>query len=159
MFPITRLQNYSSFLCSFQLSVLLHQLLQTEARKLYRNLGLFTVSFAMIDGAFAIFGMLHLLPGPKSLFAFGFIERQLRYGKFLPARCEKLRDVVNRIVTASRVSRSPRLAGSAPVRTALIFILVSVVSLLLRFVWRGHSCPRMYPRRLPLPPRPSQFFN
>src|SRR5678815_3563110 len=41
----------------FQLGILLHQLLQTEARELYRNLGIFTFSFALVHRAFAIFAV------------------------------------------------------------------------------------------------------
>ena len=36
-------------LCLLQLGVLFYQLLQTEARELYRNLGIFTLSFALVD--------------------------------------------------------------------------------------------------------------
>src|SRR3981189_2947271 len=41
----------------FQLGVLLHQLFQTEALKLYRNLGIATLAFAAVDNSFAIFRM------------------------------------------------------------------------------------------------------
>ena len=69
---------------SFQLGVLLYQLLQAEARKLYRNLGFFAFSFALIDGAFAIFWMANLLAGAKSALAGGLFHRRFREGNFLP---------------------------------------------------------------------------
>src|SRR5258706_15966590 len=72
----------------FQLGVLLHQLLQTEARELYRNLGIFPISFALIDRSFAIFRVLDLLSGTKSALAGRLFDRQFRDVKFLSARGE-----------------------------------------------------------------------
>src|SRR5438445_1941414 len=86
-----------------QLGVLLYQLLQTEARELYRNLGLFTFSFALIDQAFAIFGMAHLLSRTESSIASGLLQRHLGNVEFLAARGKELGNVINRVVTPSRV--------------------------------------------------------
>jgi hypothetical protein len=60
-----------------QLRVLFHQLLQAEARELYRNLGLFAVAFALIDRALSIFRMLDFLSRAKSAAAFWCLNRQL----------------------------------------------------------------------------------
>src|SRR5487761_477338 len=65
----TRCIGHSSFRSNnskssaLKLRIFFHQLLQTEARKLYSNLGLFTVSFALVNGSLAIFGVLHFLSG------------------------------------------------------------------------------------------------
>src|SRR5256885_12913865 len=58
----------------FQLRVLLYQLLQAEARELYRNLGIFTVSFTLVDGPFAILWVTYLLPRSETFFTFGFFH-------------------------------------------------------------------------------------
>ena len=71
-------------LSSLQLGVLLHQLLQAEARKLYRNLGFFAFSFALIDGAFAIFRMADLLAGAESALAGGLFDGSFGTVNFLP---------------------------------------------------------------------------
>src|SRR5277367_4485681 len=142
-------------LCPFQLGILLHQLLQTEARELYRNLGLFTVSFSLVDRPFAIFGMPHLLSGPESFLAFGLFDQRFQDVEFLSPRGKKLGNVVDGIVAASGIRWSPLRIASRPVGAALIFVLVGVMSLLLRLLGRGHSCPR----GLPLSPRSSQFFH
>ena len=44
-----------------QLRVLLDQLLQSEPRELYRNLGVFPISFSLVDRALAIFRMANAL--------------------------------------------------------------------------------------------------
>ena len=109
----------------------------------------------MVYRPLAIFGMPDLLSWPESLLALWLLHQRFRNAEFLPSRCEKLRNIVNGIVAASRVSRSPRLAGRSPVRAALILILIRVMGLLLRLMWRGHSCLR----RLPLAPRSPQFLH
>src|SRR5271166_3657440 len=144
-------------LCPFQLGILLDQLLQTEARELYRNLGLFTFSFSMINRAFAIFGMAHLLPWLETLLAPGLLHQRFRDAEFLSPRGEKLGNVVDRIVTASGIGggRSPRLVAGGPVGAALILVLVGIMRWFGWFVGRGHSCPG----RLPFPPRSPQFVH
>src|SRR5260370_30875997 len=84
--------------CSFQLRVLLHQLFQTEARELYRNLGAFPVAFALIDHAFTVLGMPHPLAGAESGLA-GAPRLRLgcysRHRALLAPRSEAFRDVLN----------------------------------------------------------------
>src|SRR5262249_48022663 len=83
---------FSRFL---QLGVLLHQLLQTKSRELYRNLGLFPISFALVDGSLAVFGMANLLARPKALLAGRRLNRHLGQGKFLSPRGEELGDILD----------------------------------------------------------------
>src|SRR5437899_6430787 len=92
-YPITKLPNQA--LRFLQLRILLHQLLQSEARELYRNLGLLAFSFALIDRSFAIFWMPHFLPGTKSSPAFWLLNRQLGNGELLPARGKELGNVID----------------------------------------------------------------
>src|SRR5450755_613320 len=82
----------------FQLRVLLYQLLQTEARELYRNLSVFPISFALIHSSFAIFGMFDLLPGAESPLSYGLVSHQFRNAKFLAAGRKKIGNVVDGIV-------------------------------------------------------------
>src|ERR1700679_748600 len=70
---------------ALQLRILLHQLLQAEARKLYSNLGFFAFSFSLVDRSFAIFGMANLLAGPESAPSGGLFDRGFRQGKLLSA--------------------------------------------------------------------------
>src|SRR5450631_2609709 len=63
-YPITKLPN--SLLCLLELRVALHQFLQTEARELYRNLGVFPIPFALIDRSFSVFRMLDFLARTES---------------------------------------------------------------------------------------------
>src|ERR1039458_5578505 len=98
---ITQLPDYKitkSFSSALQLRVLLHQLLQAEARKLYSNLGFFAFSFPLIDRAFAIFGMANFLAGAESALAGGLFERRFRHGEFLAAAGEELGYVFDGIV-------------------------------------------------------------
>src|SRR3954452_6919664 len=99
---ITKLPNYkitkslSGFL---QLGILLHQLLQPEAWKLYRNLRFFAFSFALVDGSLAVFGMADALSGTKSALAFEFFDRSgFGNAEFFASAGEKFRDVFNRVV-------------------------------------------------------------
>src|ERR1700719_4922991 len=54
---------------ALELGILFHQLLQAEAWKLYRNLGFFAFSFALVDRPFAIFRMPYPLPRTKAALA------------------------------------------------------------------------------------------
>src|SRR5580658_7910677 len=81
--PWTR--SFSTRSGFFQLGIPLHQLLQTEARELYRNLGVFPIAFALIDRPFPIFRMLHLLPRTESPSAFRLLRRHFRNIELLPA--------------------------------------------------------------------------
>src|ERR1700693_4523044 len=99
--PRTRSLPHSRFL---QLRVLLHQLLQTEARELYRNLRVFPIPLALIDRPFAVFRVLDLLSRTKSALAGRLFDRQLWELEFLPTRGKELGDVVDRIVAPHRSS-------------------------------------------------------
>src|SRR5437763_780637 len=85
----------------FQLGVLLDQLLQSKARKLYRNLRLFAFSLAMVDRSFSIFRMPHLLPRSKTATSFGLFDRHFCHAEFLSARGEEFGNVVDGVVFGS----------------------------------------------------------
>src|ERR1700680_1532390 len=73
-----------------QLGILLHQLLQAEARKLYSNLGFFALSFALIDGSFSVFGMADFLAGRKAALASGHFYGRFRDGELFATRGAEL---------------------------------------------------------------------
>src|SRR6266852_8487637 len=140
-----------SALDSLQLRILLHQLLQTEARELYRNLGIFTFSFALVDGAFAIFRMANFLSRAEALSAFGLFDRQFGDAELLASRGEKVGNVLNRVVGLAGVRRrrSALFLLAAPDRT-LVFVFVRVVGGFL-LVWSRATRPRVpEPGRLAL---------
>src|SRR5204862_2060915 len=85
-------------LCLFQLRVFFHQLLQAEARKLYRKLGLLPLALAPEHRALAILGMANPLPRPEAFLACGFGNVDFRPSEFLSSRSEKFRDVFNGVV-------------------------------------------------------------
>jgi hypothetical protein len=87
---------------SLQLGILLHQLLQAEARELYRNLGFFAFSFAQVDRAFAIFRVTDFLAGAESALAGRLFDGRFRNGKLLAAAGEELGDVLDGVVGAGR---------------------------------------------------------
>src|SRR5581483_173835 len=115
---------------SFQLRVLLHQLLQTETRELYRNLGIFPISFALIDRAFAIFWVANLLAGPEAFLAGGRLNRNLGQRELLPPRGKKLGNVVDRVVGLAGVALRLAMPGARGPGRALIFVFVGVVRVL-----------------------------
>lgn len=88
---------------SLQMGELLHKLFNAEPRKLYRNLRVFPVTFAFENDTLTIFRVSNALAAAKACFAGRLGHRDLRSWKLLSARCEKLRDVVDR--TASRAPR------------------------------------------------------
>src|SRR4029077_6582114 len=92
-------------LYSLQLRILLHQLLQTDARELYRNLGIFTFSFALADGAFTIFRMGNFFSRAEAPSAFGLFDRQFGDAELLASRGEKVGNVLNRVVGLAGVRR------------------------------------------------------
>src|SRR3954452_1450865 len=99
---ITKLPNYkitkslSGFL---QLGVLLHQLLQPEAWKLYRNLGFFAFSFPLVDGSLAVFGMADALSGTESALAFWLFDRSgFGNAELCASAGEEFGDVLDRVV-------------------------------------------------------------
>src|SRR5882757_6123047 len=113
----------------FQLGILLHQLFQTEALKLYRNLGIATLALATVDDSFAIFRMANVLAGLK-----GRPRYRLRFGRLgnaelLSARREKLRNVANGIVNGAGIAAlllSAVARGFGGIR-ALVFIFIRIV--------------------------------
>src|SRR5258706_103569 len=88
----------------FQLGVLLHQLFQTEALKLYRNLGVATLAFATVHNSFAIFRMANVLARLKGGPHRRLWLRHLGNAELLPARCEKLGDVADGIVGGAGIA-------------------------------------------------------
>ncbi len=129
----------TSLLDHFQLRVLLHQLFQTEARKLYRNLGFFTFSFALVDGALAIFRVADLRSWAESLLAFGSFDGQL-WGRlnFFP------REAKNSAMLSMELYFGPvldaRTASPGAPCCGLVFVFVSVVSVASRNL-RGFAPP------------------
>src|ERR1700757_3072231 len=101
-------------MCSgfFELGILLHQLLQPEPRELYRNLGVFPISFSLVDGALSVFRMPHFLAGAEAL---------------LPPRGKELGDVVDGVVALAGVGRLGTLGALALPGSALVFVFVGVV--------------------------------
>src|SRR5262252_7285830 len=93
---MTQSLNDSISSSSLQLGILLHQLLQAEAWKLYRNLGFFAFSLPLIDGAFAIFRMANALSGAEPAPALGLLEgRRFWNAELLAAAGEEFRDVLD----------------------------------------------------------------
>ena|ERR1051326_1287486 len=91
---------------SLQLGILLHQLLQAEAWKLYSNLSFFAFSFALVDGTLAILWMADSLSGPKSAFPCRLFDRcRFGHGELLAAAGEEFGNVLNRIVGPRSDSR------------------------------------------------------
>src|ERR1019366_9878265 len=95
-----------------QLGVFLDQLFQTESMKLYRNLGVFPIAFAMIDHSFAIFGVVDAVSLAQSAPSGALVEVHLRAGKLFAARGEKVGDVVDGIVGRAGVGGLGRRAAA-----------------------------------------------
>src|SRR5258708_10987590 len=96
-----KLPNYKTirlFLGALQLGILLDQLFQAEARKLYSNLGFFAFSLALVDGSLAVFWMADPLAGTESALSGGFFERSFRDSELLAAAGAKLCGVFDRVV-------------------------------------------------------------
>src|SRR5438067_7980117 len=98
-------------LCLFQLRVFFHQLLQAEARKLYRKLGLLALALAPEHRTLAILGMAHPLPGPESFLTCRLGKIDFRPSEFLSSRSKKFRDVFNGVV--GRKALPSRLRAAA----------------------------------------------
>src|SRR5215831_2570539 len=129
---LTQSLNDSISSGSLQLGILLHQLLQSEAWKLYRNLGFFAFSFTLVHRALAIFGMSNSLPRTESALARRPFDWRPRQSEFLASTGEKLRDIFDRVVGAGGRSWFRRsyaalcIVSTTPDR-ALIFVFVRVV--------------------------------
>src|SRR5260370_34884110 len=100
--PITKLPNDSIVSSPLQLGILLHQLLQAEARKLYRNLGFFALSFALVHGSFSLFGMAAFLAGTKAALARGLFYRGFPDRELFATRSEQMCDVLTSVVRICR---------------------------------------------------------
>src|SRR3984957_7695232 len=117
----------------FQLRILFHQLLQAEARELYRNLGFFAFPFALVDRAFPILRMAHSPPWPEAALARRLLNRRC-FGqrKFLSPAGKELRNVFDRVVRARRSCRLrwPRGVPAivATPHRALILIFIRIMS-------------------------------
>src|ERR1700691_4831488 len=115
---------------ALQLRVLLHQLLQAEARKLYSNLGFFAFSFPLVDRSFSILRMANFLAGTESALTGGLFWKRFRDREFLAAAGEELGDVLDGIVrlrwNRGLLAGCPD-AGTLPGR-ALIFVFVGIVN-------------------------------
>src|SRR5437660_9528596 len=79
----------------FQLRVLFYQLLQPEARELYRNLGLCTLTLPLIDQSFAILRVAHFLARTEPSAPTGLLNRHFVNFEFPAPRGEELGNVIN----------------------------------------------------------------
>src|ERR1700722_5878302 len=123
--------RYRKRLGALQLGILLHQLFQAEARKLYSNLGFFAFSFALIDGTLAVFGMADALARAESALAGGFFRSGFRDGEFFAAAGEKLGDVLDGIVGLGGGGNFLASCSdtAAPPSCALVFVLVGIMNI------------------------------
>ena len=86
-YQITQLQNYQIGSGFLQLRVLLHQLFQAESWELYRELGLFALTLALIDRPLTVFRMLNFLPREAKNSAILSMELYLGAATFLLGAC------------------------------------------------------------------------
>src|SRR5436305_5026642 len=164
---ITQLPNFPIYSGFLQLGILLHQLLQAEAWKLYRNLGFFAFSLALVDRSFAVFRMTYSLPRTESaLTGRRFHRRRFRDAELLAAAGEELGNVLDGVVGARRDSwlRTATTAATRIVpRRTLIFVFIRIVRAFA--VVRRRTSSRGPPRlrsRQAIPgtgPCDSQLFN
>jgi len=71
---------------------------------LYRNLGFFALSLALVDGSFAVFRMADALSGLEPALARGLLDDRFRGAEFLAAAGEELGNVLDGVVGAGRDS-------------------------------------------------------
>lgn len=88
---------------SLQLGELLHKLFNAEPRKLYRNLCIFSVTFAFENDSLTIFRVSNALAATKTGFARRLGNGNLGPRELLTAGCKKLCEVVDR--TSCRTAR------------------------------------------------------
>src|SRR5579862_5167612 len=168
-FKITQLPNYSipqSASGFLQLPILLHQLLQPEPWELYRNLGVFPISFSLVDGSLTIFWMPDFLARPEAALAFGLFDNGLRQVELLPPRGKEFRNIVDGVVALAGIGRLGAFGPLADPCRALIFVFVGVVGRgVLVALARGPVCAGCaWPRPLrrirthPCPPLRSANF-
>src|SRR5437868_326580 len=116
-----------------QLCVFLYEFLNTEARKLYRNLRGIALSLAVEHSPFAVFRVFDSLSHAESGLAF--FHRCSTWNNWrcelLATRCEEFSDVVDRVIRRSRIAFAFRRGATAATRSAraLVFILVTIVAL------------------------------
>ena len=77
---------------------------------MYRNLGFFAFSFALVNRSFAIFWMADLLAWAESALAGGLFDRRFGDGEVLTAAGEELRDVFDGVVGTAALGRPPSVA-------------------------------------------------
>src|ERR1700745_1459774 len=70
--------------CPLQLGELLHQFLGSEALEFYRNLGVLTFSFTLVDDSHAVLGMANLHARTETALAAGLGNLDFRTSKLLP---------------------------------------------------------------------------
>src|SRR6478609_9518042 len=118
------------FSCSLQMRVLFYQLFQSESWKLYRNLGVFSLTFTPVDHSLAIFRVFHALSGTKRATARRLLHGNLRPVELLAPRGKKFRDVVDGIVLGAGIAAIARLGPGRRLppgmrRRALVFIFIA----------------------------------
>src|SRR5262249_3343218 len=114
------------------MGVFFHQLFQSESWKLYRNLGVFSFTFAAKDNAFAVLGLPDALSRTKGVDPSGLLHRELRPVELLAARGKELGDVLDGVVSRPGVAAAAWRARALPVtlvHRALVFVLVVVMPL------------------------------
>src|SRR5438309_10828449 len=89
---------------ALQVRVFFYQFFQSESWKLYRNLGVFSFTFAPIHHSLAIFRVFHALSGTKRAAARRLLHRNLRPIKLLAARSKEVGNVVNGIVLGTSIT-------------------------------------------------------
>src|ERR1041385_3827214 len=119
---------------SLQMRVLFHQLFQSESWKLYRNLGVFSLAFALIHNSFAIFGMFDALPRTERAAAGTLLHGDFRARELLTPRGKELGNIVDGVVFWPGISAAITRLGSCRSalligRHALVFIFIAVVPL------------------------------
>src|SRR5690242_8489509 len=119
---------------SLQMRVLFYQLFQSESWKLYRNLGVFSLTFAPVDHSLAIFRVFHALAGTKRAAARGLFHRKLRPVELLASRSKEFGNVVYGIVLGTGIPAVTRLGPGRRLpagvrRRALVFILIAEMAL------------------------------
>src|SRR5258706_10894988 len=94
-------------LCPLQLGEFFDELLQSELGELYRNLRVVPFAFALVDGAYAVFGMADALARTEAALAARLGGGNFRHGEFFPARGEELGDVVDGVVGCGWLAAAP----------------------------------------------------
>src|SRR5215471_14514256 len=131
VFPVTLAALVFSDLNSFQLSVLFHQFFQPESWKLYSNLGVFSLSFTLVDSALTIFGMLDPLAGPECPAASCLLYGDLRPRKFLSTRSKEFRNIFNRIIFWTRITTALLWLSCICISRSGALVLIFVAEMLL----------------------------